>query len=138
MKRLQTVLVLMLISIVCFTQDKRIPVQINKQDTWFKIVGQLGEKYGTTITVTGIIVEGDSKGYADGPNLLVQIINDKPTQLPIQIPVSPYFGEFGEGLIPKIKKGFTYRLRVYETGEYVGVPSDAYEEAGITLQTSGF
>lgn len=93
---------------------------------------------GSTVTVSGFIVEGPHKGYKGGLNMVVQIINDSSIQELIQIPVSLYFGESGTGLHPELKKGSTYRLRVYETGEYVGTPGDAYKESGIISQTTGF
>jgi hypothetical protein len=114
------------------------------------MIGELGVKLGTTITVEGRIVEGPSKGYEGGPNLLVKTINDSSIQKPIIIPIKPYWGEFGEKVVisiepnaekyslPEVIIGKTYKFRVYETGEYVGCPLDAYREAKIILQTSGF
>jgi len=102
------------------------------------MIGELGVKLGTTITVEGKIVEGPRKGYEGGPNLLIKTINDSSNQKLIKIPIKPYWGEFGEDALPKVITGETYRFRVYETGEYVGHPSDAYKEAKIIFQTSGF
>ncbi len=136
--KLFTVILGIVVSLVSFSQDKGTPVQIHNPGPQFQLVGKLGEKFGTTLTVKGIIVDGPSKGHRGGPNLRVQMINDKATQHLIQIPLSPYFGKFGEAPLPQLKNGSTYSLRVYETGEFVGVPSDAYQEAGMMLQTSGF
>ena len=138
MKRLIAFSLLLQVSNVCLTQNNRIPVQISNPNNQYELVGELGKKLGSTLTVRGIIVDGDDKGYEDGPNLVVQMINDSSIQQLVQIPVSPYFGKFGVKPLPKLKNGATYRLRVYETGEFVGIPSDAYGEAGIMLQTSGF
>ena len=138
MKRLIAFSLFLQISNVCLAQNNRIPVQINNLNNQFELVGQLGLKLGSTLTVRGFIVDGNHKGYEGGPNLVVQMINDSSIQQLVQIPVSPYFGKFGEKPLPKLKNGATYRLRVYETGEFVGIPSDAYGEAGISLQTSGF
>lgn len=136
---------------VCIAQDKKIRVQIDKPDNQVELVGQLGEKLGTTVTLRGIITEGKFKEGYGKPILAVQMINDSFTQRSIQIPVSPYFGEFGEKPfpdplfgefgkkpLPKLKKGDTYLFRAYESGEFAGIPSDAYEEAGIILGTTGF
>jgi hypothetical protein len=136
MNRVISIAILLLLASISFSQDIRIPVQINNTDKQFKLVGQFGEIFGTTFTVKGIIVDGPDKGYE--PNLIVQMINDSSTQHPVQIPVSPYFGKFGEKPLPKLENGATYLLRAYETGEFVGIPSGAYKEAGIILQTSGF
>ena len=129
MKRLLLFLILFRAPYVNFAQDH--PMH-------YKLFGELGEELGSTHTVIGVIFDGPLKGYESGLNILVQIINGKATQHVIQIPVSPYFGKFGESSLPKIETGATYRLRVYETGQFLGVPSDAYREANIPLQTSGF
>ncbi len=141
MKRIIPFYLLLQISTVCIGQDKKIRVPINNLGNQFELVGQLGEKMGSTLTVRGFIVEGPYKGSEGGPNLVVQMINDSSTQQLIQIPVSPYFLEFGSNTIfklPELKTGATYRLRVYETGEFVGKPWDAYKEAGITFSNGGF
>jgi len=144
--------ILLQISNICFAQDKKIPVQINNPGNQFELVGQLGKKLGNTVTLKGIIVYGGPAKRDEGEiNLIVQVINDSSTQHLIRIPVSPYFGKFGEKLpaeplfgefgkkpLPKLKNGDSYLFRAYETGEFVGIPSDAYDEAGIILQTTGF
>jgi hypothetical protein len=141
MKRLIAFYFFLQISNVCIGQDKKIRVPINNLNNQFELVGQLGETMGRTLTVCGVIVEGPHKGHEGGLNLVVQMINDSSIQQLIQIPVSPYFGKFGGNSIyklPELKTGDTYRLRVYETGEFVGNPWDAYKEAGITFSNGGF
>jgi hypothetical protein len=128
---------------ICAAQDAKTAVPIFNLGDRFELIGELGVKLGETATVEGTIVEGRFKGYEGGPNLVVAVVNGKRTQHLIQVPISPYFGEFGKANFdgkpnPKCDIGSTYRLRVYETGEFVGVPSDAYREAGIGLQTTGF
>lgn len=122
----------------CFSQDIEHQIQITNPKEQVKLIGQLGKSLGTTLTVQGIIVDISSKGYKDGLNLTVQSINDSSIQELITIPLSPYFGEFGDKPLPKLEKGSTYQLRVYETGEFVGIPGEAYKEANIVLQTAGF
>lgn len=122
----------------CLSQDIKHQVQITNPKEQVKLIGQLGKQLGTTLTVQGIIVDISSKGYRNGLNLSIQTINDSSIQEHITIPLSPYFGEFGDKPLPKLEKGSTYQLRVYETGEFVGIPSKAYEEADIILQTAGF
>ncbi len=138
MKILILFLIFIEIGNIGLTQDKKIPVHLTEPDKQFELVGELGVKLGTSLTVEGIIVDGSDKGYADGPNLMIQMINDKPTQSDIQIPVSPYFGEFGKEPLPVLEYGSTYSFRLYETGEFVGVPDEAYKEADILIQTTGF
>jgi hypothetical protein len=130
-------------------QNEKIPVKINNDQLKYDFIGELGEKLGTMLTVRGFICDGEHKGFESGPCLLVQMINEKCIQQFIQIPVSPYFGEFGEQLprdfgklseksLPKLENLSTYSFRVYETGAFVGIPGEAYSEAGIALQMPGF
>lgn len=122
----------------CFSQDNGHQVHILNLKEQEKLIGQLGKPLGTMLTVQGNIVDKLSKGYNNGLNLLVQNINDSSIQELITIPLSPNFGNFGEKPLPKLEKGSTYRLRAYETGEFVGVPTKASEEAYMIIQTSGF
>jgi hypothetical protein len=94
------------------------------------------------VTVQGVVVEGPFKGYEGGPNLRVQRINGKATQVDIQIPLSPYFYDFGKkaldgDALPKLENGTTYEFEGYETGGYVGIPGEPYKKADIMLQTTG-
>lgn len=129
---------LLLISNIVYSQDNKTQILITNPQESFEIVGELGVKLGTTVTVEGKIIEGPLKGYEGGPSLIIETINETSNQKMIQIPIKPYWGEFGERSLPKIKTGKTYRFRVYETGNFVGVPREAYKEAKIMLQTSGF
>jgi hypothetical protein len=138
MKKLLLFIIFIDICIVGLTQEEKIPVHLKKPGKQFEIVGELGVRLGTTLTVRGILVDGSNKGYPGEPILMIQMINDKPIQCNIQIPVCPYFGKFGEKPLPVLEYGSTYWFRLYETGEYVGIPDEAYHEAGILLQTSGF
>ena len=119
-------------------QVEKATVSLTSRTGDFELVGDLGVKLGETATVTGIVVEGPFKGYEGGPNLIVQQINGESNQLGTRIPLTPYFGKFGGERLPVLENGKTYSLRVYETGEFVGKPRDAYKEAGIMLQTTGF
>lgn len=143
MKRVATILCLTAATSNCVAQEAKIPVAITRPADQFELIGELGLKLGQTATVEGTVIEGPFKGYEGGPNLLVKVINGRATQHLIQIPISPYFGKFGEAHfggkpLPMVENGSSYRLRVYETSAFVGVPSDAYREAGIALQTTGF
>jgi hypothetical protein len=143
MNRVLTMLFLGCVTSVCGAQDTKTPVPIFNLGDRFELHGKLGVKLGETITVEGTVVEGPFKGYEGGPNLVVKRVNGTTTQHLIQIPISPYFGKFGEAVfngkpLPKCENGSTCRLRVYETGAFVGVPTDAYREAGIALQTTRF
>ncbi len=143
MKHMATILCFTVATSYCVAQEAKIAVDITRPTDQFEVVGELGLKLGQTATVEGTVTEGPMKGYEGGPNLVVKAINGRATQLVIRIPVSPYFGEFGKASfggkpLPEVKNGSSYRLRVYETGGFVGVPSDAYDEAGIALQTTRF
>jgi hypothetical protein len=138
MKRFIILSLLFQISNSSLCQNNLTQVQINNPNNKIKLIGQLGKELGSTLTVEGIIVDKSSKGYGNGLNLIVHKINDSSIQQLITIPILPYFRKFGVKPLPKIEIGSSFSLRVYETGEYVGVPADAYNEAGIILQTSGF
>lgn len=129
---------LFLLNITSEAQDSLRKVNILAPGQNIVFVGELGKPLGSFLTVRGIVVEGPAKGYEDGPNLIVHMINDSATQVPIQIPLSPYLNEFGKGTMPAIKAGNSYRLRVYETGEFLGSPDGAFKEAGVVIQTTGF
>jgi hypothetical protein len=139
MKRLIIFALILLTGNFCFSQDSERQVQITNPKEQIKLIGQLGKPIGTTLTVQGMIVNNRFPWlYRYESILKVQDINDSSIQELIKIPLSPYFGAFGDKRLPKLKEGSTYRLRVYETGEFEGIPPDAYEEANIMLQTRGF
>jgi hypothetical protein len=141
-------------NLVC-AQNTKTLILITNPSEHFEIIGELGVKLGTTITVEGRIVEGPSKGSA-GPYILIKRINNSSNQKLIKIPIKPYWSEFGEKeviipiesdgakfgeyfyALPKVITGKTYRFRVYETGEYRGRPRDAYKEANVLHQTSRY
>lgn len=129
---------LLLLSIAGRTQDSLVKVKIISPGPNTVLLGELGHPLGNILTIRGTVVEGPDKGYEDGPNLIVHMINDSATQVPIQIPLAPWFSEFGKGKLPAIKPGKSYRLRVYETGEFIGSPDGAFEEAGVIIQTTGY
>ncbi len=137
MKRLIAISIVLHISNVCFAQINRIPIPIYNSAK-YKFIGRLGEEMGDTLTVRGFIVEGYYKSNERGPNLVVQMIRDSSIQELLQIPLSPFFLEFGTKLLPKIENNSTYSLRVYETGGYVGKPQPAMQEWGNIFQSSGF
>jgi hypothetical protein len=138
MKKPIMLFILLLLWYTGEAQDSLLKVNIIAPGPKTVLVGELGLPLGCILTVSGTIVEGPDKGYEDGPNLIVHLINDSATQLPIQIPLSPYFGEFGDGTMPAMKAGNSYRLRVYESGEFIGSPDGAFKEAGRIVQTTGF
>ena len=103
----------------------------------YRLIGKLHAPLGEVIQVEGIVVEGDDKGYEDGPNLRVQRIQGRVVRQDIQIKLHPYFIEWGKTAeLPKLEFGKTYQMEGYETGGYIGIPRKAYKNAGISLQTS--
>lgn len=115
------------------------PKTLIKYPSWtIALAGELGVEYGELVTLEGIVVEGQSKGHDGGLNLLVQKIEDSTIQSKIQIPIEPFFHDFGTSGMPSIKAGKSYSLRVYETGSFVGRPRKARLETGIGMQTTGF
>lgn len=151
----RTLLKLLLVHVLCVgtflraAEPQNVPIeQLGKT---FQLVGQLQEPLGDVIRVEGVVVEGPIKGNEGGPNLRVQRIQGRAIQRDIQIPLSPYFYEWGQKSVevsekgfkegkaplPKLKVGKTYEFEGYETGEYVGIPDNAFSGAGIMLQTTG-
>ena len=124
-------------------EDKPLDIPLSKLGSQYRLIGKLREPLGTVVTVQGIVVEGAFKGYEGGPNVRVQRINGRATQDDIQIRLHPYFGKFGEKAfmgkqLPKLEDGQTYEFEGYESGEFVGIPKEAYERAGRPLQSTGF
>ncbi len=140
-----TILAGVLVLHACFTQARELPgipaEQLNRN---YQLVGKLHAPLGTPITVEGVVVEGQLKGYEGGPNLRVQRIGGHALQQDIQIRLEPYFHKWGEKIsidegpsLPELEMGKTYEMEGYETGGYVGVPARAYKKAGLMLQTTG-
>jgi hypothetical protein len=105
------------------------------------LTGKMHKPLGSVITVQGVAVDGPEKGYEGGPNLRVQRIDGRATQEDIQIVLQPYFNKWGDRAVddghalPELTTGTTYELEGYETGGFVGIPTDAYKRAGVVLQT---
>ncbi|MFL5331150.1 MAG: hypothetical protein ACJ8C4_19840 [Gemmataceae bacterium] len=121
--------------------DKPVDVPLNKLGGNFGLIGKLGVPLGDVVKVQGFVVEGPFKGYEGGPNLRVQRINGQSTQEDIQIRLIPYLEDFGtehqSGEQPaKLEYGNTYLFEGYETGGFVGVPPEAYRNAGIAIGTT--
>jgi hypothetical protein len=116
------------------------PVPVGELGKTFQLVGTLRLPLGEMVTVEGVVVEGPFKGYEGGPNLRVQRIQGRYTQECIQIPLKPYFGNWGDGELPKLATGKTYQMSGYETGRYVGMPAainQAIIESGkVPIQTT--
>src|SRR5690242_14135715 len=102
MNRATIFLIFLSIPNYLISQDVKYPADLTNPETQSKLVGQFGKNFGTVFTVQGIIVDGPGKGYAGGPNIIVQKVDDRSTQIAKPIPVSPYYGEFG-GTIPTLK-----------------------------------
>lgn len=106
----------------------------------YRLMGKLHRPLGEVVKIQGKVVEGPFKGYEGGPNLIAHRINGKATQELIQIKIRPYMYDFGHDatMLPKLNMGEEYEFEGYETGSFVGIPSEAYDRAGIGLQTSTF
>ena len=109
----------------------------------FKTVIQtkLRRPIGTIVTVEGEMFDGPTKGYEDGPSLRVRKIDGNELEAEIVICLKPYFYDFGESVaghspLPSLTPGHVYEFEGYETGTYVGVPTEAFDLAGIAFQTS--
>ena len=137
---------LLLLQIVCVPGllSAQVPqnIPVERLGESYRLVGKLQAPLGDVIQVEGVVVEGPFKGYGGGPNVRPQRIQGHATQRDIQVPLSPYFYDWGKEApvggtaLPKLEMGKTYELEGYETGGYVGIPGPAFRKAGITLQTA--
>lgn len=122
---------------ICTAQEPRIRVPITQRKTQFDIIGELGVKLGTIVTVKAFCYEDWGKGLEEGPTLVIKSINDSAIQEFIKIPYSLYFEGMGGNRFPdEVKPGNTYQFRVYETGGYMGTPAGVYQETKILTQTT--
>jgi hypothetical protein len=134
MKQLITLATFFQIACTCAAQDSSILLRdVNNK---FTLVGELGKKLGTLVTIKGVVTDEFSKRNRSGPNITIQMINDSATQHFIQIPLSSR--QYNEPPIAGVKYGATYKLEVFETGEFVGTPSDVLKRYVIPPQTTGF
>ncbi len=139
-----TVMLLALLS-ATRAQDKPRDVSWKRGSKEVRLIGMLGEPFGTVVTAQGRVIHEPTKGPEVGPKLRVQRINGKATQEDIQICVIPYFNEFGKKAkavegepLPALTSGKTYEFEGYETGSFVGTPRAAYKRAGIAIQSVDF
>lgn len=72
------------------------PVSIDQLGGQHELIGELNHPLGKVITIAGVAVGGPFKGYDGGPNIRVQRIQGRYTQQHIQIPLEPYFYDWGE------------------------------------------
>jgi len=105
--------------------------------------GRLGKPMGTVVTIRGVVGENRLKAEAGPPLLDVRTIDGVVLEQELHILLAPYFLEWGEtygnGKEPlTLRIGDSFELEGYETGGFVGIPVDAYERAGVVLQTAGF
>ncbi len=103
----------------------------------YVLLGKTHEPLGKVLDLEGFIVDEPGKGSDDGPNIRVQRINGRPTQEYVQIHLQDALPEFPSlPIVPKVETGKTYKLRGYETGGYLGIPSAALKEMGTFSQFS--
>jgi len=115
-------------------------IPVAKLGTKYELIGKLHNPLGKYIFVQGVAVEGPFKGYEGGPSLRPQRIQNRATQEDIQIGIAPFdeWGKkaYGTGVaLPKLEFGKTYEMEGYETGGFVGVPGDALDKSGVSIQT---
>ena len=94
------------------------------------LVGQtssrLGKPLGKTVTVQGIIIDGPSKGYESGPNILVQRIDGAGTQESIRLLLT--------GVDQQLLPGKAYEIKGVEGRSIVG--GGAQSKSGEISQAS--
>lgn len=138
-----------------FAQNKSVnqkPIDVSFSDlgNGYRLVGRLRKPFGETVTVQGVVVDGPFKGFEGGPNIRVQRINGRATQEAIQIKLADYpVDYFGSAKgsdsarkspksKPLLKKGRTYEVEGYETGQFTGTPEGVLERLDFSIQTTGY
>ena len=136
-KILYPVLLLLLTSVTTsFAEKEPQNIPIAKLGDQYQLIGKLHIPLGKVVTIEGVVVEGLDR-YEDGPNLRVQRIQGRATQEDIQIPIKPFFYDWGEKPTrPKLEMGATYEMEGYETGGFVGVPAEAFNGGTPVIQTT--
>lgn len=112
-------------------QDDLAVAPFNSPD---RMIGKLGERFGSVVVVQGIVVEGYRKTEGDRRLLRIQRVNDRATQKHIEI-------ELSGREVSSLHFGDSYEFEGYETGEFVGTPREVYAaavRAGTPFQTFTF
>ena len=117
-------------------------VAVSKLGKEFELVGKLHAPLGRVLTIRGVVDDGPAKGFEGGPNLRVQQIDGSSYQEDIQIVLKPFFYDWGQeplagGIgLPKLEMGKTYEMEGYETGGYIGSPSEIFRRGAVVVQTT--
>ena len=91
------------------------------------LIGELGKPLGTLVTIEGVYTLSSIEFIKNRPCIMVQKINDEFIQHRLQIIIEKY--NFYDSL--DLGVGGTYRLRVFETGSFVGTPRAVWDEMNI-------
>jgi hypothetical protein len=132
---LRKMLIFMVVFITAVTFcNKLLPAQSKFQDIEIanpkiRLIGKLHKPLGEYAKIEGIVVEGNYKGYEDGPNIIVQRIDGKMTQEFVQIVLDVFNPEGGDNA----SYGKSYELEGYETGGFSGISFEAYHKAGDNM-----
>ena len=103
------------------------------------LLGRTHRPLGTVMTLVGVAVQGPSKGYEGGPNLIVRRIDGVATQEYIRVPIRGLTFDPSDGTdrgSSHVLAGNTYSVRGYESGTFVGMPPEA--TGGGRVQTTDF
>lgn len=104
--------------------DDAISVPAAELGRGYQLIGKLHEALGKVVRVQGHVVEGNAKGFATGPHLLVQRINGRATQEHIELLLVDETHAAKPDALTNVKPeiGKTYELEGYESGGFVGDP----------------
>ena len=69
-------------------------ISVSNLGTTHVLTGKTHRPLGEMSTLTGLVIDGPSKGYDDGPNVRVQFINGEATQEIIELKIAASFGSF--------------------------------------------
>jgi len=98
---------------VAWPQDGVIDVPFHEVGTRFRLLGALGEPFGKTVTIRGVVIPDPAKEF--GPTFLVRQVDGNATQKSLIIQLK---------CDDELVIGQDYELTGHELGGYQGVPSE--------------
>ena len=134
MKKISILLLSFLMFSFALIAKEKIKEKINSSDIndKYEIIGPLGFPLGKLINIKAIVLPDPGKGFSNW--LLVTNVNGKKIKKAVRINYTFWDGSKG---VHKLKKGQTYKLRIYQDGGMIGVPHQVMKETYF-VQTWGY
>jgi hypothetical protein len=105
--------------------------------------GKLGKPFGTVVKLRGVVFTDGRKAESGVPWLSVRSIDGVTPTAETAIALHPFYVGWGASHVggyslPTLDIGGSFELEGFESGEFVGVPDEAYRRVGIAFATTGF